>query len=651
MCGIVAIFARRSTPPHRDLWEDLVNHLRHRGPDEGAWWADGPFFLGHRRLSIIDLQDGGQPMATRDARYVVSFNGEIYNYVELRSELEARGCRFETHSDTEVLLHGYRTWGTDLPVHLVGMFAFAIADRHRAELFVARDRFGEKPLFYHDAGDYVAFASELRPLAALPDLPREIDVEALGGYLSLNYVPGTATLLKSVRRVAPAEWKLFTSGGCRTGTYWAPPADSEVDASPGTDEEVLEEWREKFDHAVRICLRSDVPVGIFLSGGMDSSLIAESAVRQGHLSNGYVVDFEEHSYGEFEAAQRVADQLGLPLDRVVLTPKALERFLDLVEHADDPLADSSCLPVWVVSQLASRKNKVVLGGDGGDELFAGYLTYRATQLHQTLFSRLPGFLRAPLAAAGSRLPTSEGKVTFSYKLRRFLRAVDHSSGAAHLTWNGTWLPAEAAGLLVSGPERETVRHAFARHVRRVGLGGTRPSLLALQRADVAEYLPNDIMAKVDRMSMAHSLETRAPFLDRDLADWSLRLPEQQKISRRGELKTLLRKAAGKTFGPEIGNRPKQGFSIPIHDWVRGPLGDTVRDLLSAESVHQTGFLCPDGVQKVVDAHFSGRRSYGFEIWGLAVLLAWFRTRVQHPPAPPHRTPLLRREFEEPRQVE
>ena len=282
MCGIVAIFARRSTPPHRDLWEDLVNHLRHRGPDEGAWWADGPFFLGHRRLSIIDLQDGGQPMATRDARYVVSFNGEIYNYVELRSELEARGCRFETHSDTEVLLHGYRTWGTDLPVHLVGMFAFAIADRHRAELFVARDRFGEKPLFYHDAGDYVAFASELRPLAALPDLPREIDVEALGGYLSLNCVPGTATLLKSVRRVAPAEWKLFTSGGCRTGTYWAPPADSEVDASPGTDEEVLEEWREKFDHAVRICLRSDVPVGIFLSGGMDSSLIAESAVRQAH---------------------------------------------------------------------------------------------------------------------------------------------------------------------------------------------------------------------------------------------------------------------------------------------------------------------------------------------------------------------------------
>jgi asparagine synthase (glutamine-hydrolysing) len=640
MCGIVGLYSRSGLPPCHELWPQLVNHLYHRGPDEGAWWADGPFFLGHRRLSIIDLAGGSQPMSTPEGDYVVVFNGEIYNYLELRQELEAAGQTFRTASDTEVLLHGYRRWGTDLPRHLLGMFAFAIADRRRRELFVARDRFGEKPLFLLDTGDWLAFASELRPLAALPDVPRDLDVDALGNYLCLNYVPGDATLLKSVRRLSPACWQLFTPQGSQSGTYWEPP----LAQAPSTGKSfpaVLEEFNERFDKAVRLCLRSDVPVGIFLSGGIDSSLVAEAAMRQGRLSTAYFIDFEEKSYSERDAARLVAERLGLPFQSVLLTPQALSDFLRLVDHADDPLADSSCLPVYTLARLAATGNKVVLGGDGGDEVFGGYQTYRATLLHRRLMRLLPSSLRRLIARLGARLPTSEGKVTFSFKLRRFLRAADLPSTLAHFTWNGTWLPSEAAritGFRWRPSLAPNLRLQSAEHL------GPADLLSYLQRADLAEYLCNDILTKTDRMSMAHGLETRAPFLDADLAGWALGLPSHFKVRANGELKAILRAAARRLFGAAIADRPKQGFSIPIHRWVRGPLAEQIRDLLSRTSVERLGVLDPLEIERIVDDHFSGRKSYGFEVWGLAVLVAWHRMRVQRRPAPPTESPLLRRDF-------
>jgi asparagine synthase (glutamine-hydrolysing) len=640
MCGIVGLYSRSGLPPCPELWPQLVNHLYHRGPDEGAWWADGPFFLGHRRLSIIDLAGGSQPMSTPEGDYVVVFNGEIYNYLELRQELEAAGQTFRTASDTEVLLHGYRRWGTDLPRHLLGMFAFAIADRRRRDLFVARDRFGEKPLFLLDTGDWLAFASELRPLAALPDVPRDLDVDALGNYLCLNYVPGDATLLKSVRRLSPACWQLFTPQGSQSGTYWEPP----LAQAPSTGKSfpaVLEEFNERFDRAVRLCLRSDVPVGIFLSGGIDSSLVAEAAMRQGRLSTAYFIDFEEKSYSERDAARLVADRLGLPFQSVLLTPQSLSDFLRLVDHADDPLADSSCLPVYTLARLAATGNKVVLGGDGGDEVFGGYQTYRATLLHRRLMRLLPSSLRRLIARLGARLPTSEGKVTFSFKLRRFLRAADLPSTLAHFTWNGTWLPSEAAritGFRWRPLLAPNLRLQSAEHL------GPADLLSYLQRADLAEYLCNDILTKTDRMSMAHGLETRAPFLDADLAGWALGLPSHFKVRANGELKAILRAAARRLFGAAIADRPKQGFSIPIHRWVRGPLAEQIRDLLSRTSVERLGVLDPLEIERIVDDHFSGRKSYGFEVWGLAVLVAWHRMRVQQRPAPPTVSPLLRRDF-------
>jgi asparagine synthase (glutamine-hydrolysing) len=635
MCGLVGFFAREGPAPHRDLWFELVNHLRHRGPDDGAFWAEGPFFFGHRRLSILGLASGHQPMATVDGSLVVILNGEIYNFIELRAELERLGHAFRTDSDTEVLLHGYRAWGEDLPRRLTGQFAFALADRRQRRLFLARDRFGEKPLFVLRAPGYVAFASEVRPLAALPDLDRQLDVRALGGYLSLNYVPGEATLLAGVRRLPPATWALFTPDGERVERYWSPP-DGPAE-TPRTMEEALEAWRPLFDRAVRLAMRADVPVGILLSGGMDSSLVAESAVRQGRLNCAYFLDFEEREWSEREAARRVADRLGLPLESATLTSESLSDFLRLVAHADDPLADSSALAVWSIARQAARANKVVLGGDGGDELYGGYLTYGASKLHAEVVCRIPWPLRAGLARIGRRLPTRDGKVSLSERARRFLRAADLPPGEAHFTWNGTWLSDEAASIVRPGEDRALVRDALPALARKTGLTSG-VGVRRFQLVDVAEYLPNDILAKVDRMSMAHGLETRAPFLDHELAAWTLRLPERLAVGPRGELKALLRAAARRIFGSTIADRPKRGFSIPVHAWIRGPLADLVRELLAPRSVERLGVLEPRRVSAVLDDHLSGRRNRGFEIWGLAVLVAWHRMRVARRPDPPQGVP-------------
>jgi len=278
MSGIVGIFSLDGPPPYRERWPELVNHLRHRGPDEGAWWADGPFFFGHRRLCILDIDGGGQPMATEDGALVATFDGAIYNFEELRAELEAKGHSFRTNSDTEVLLHGYRAWGEKLPSRLIGMFAFAIADRRREELFLARGRFGQKPLFMLEMQKHVAFASEVRPLAAIPDIPRAMNAEALGGYLCRNFVPGTAALFDGIERLPAATWKVFTREGSRSATYWSPPEEPDPDKGQ-TVEEAMEQCQELLDRSVRMCLRSDVPMGLVISGGIDSPLVAESAVR------------------------------------------------------------------------------------------------------------------------------------------------------------------------------------------------------------------------------------------------------------------------------------------------------------------------------------------------------------------------------------
>ena len=639
MCGIVGRYAWAATL-EPTLVDSVVDHLWHRGPDEGAVWADASFAFGHRRLSIIDLSSGQQPMGTEEGDLVVTFNGEIYNHAELRRELEASGHRFRTSSDTEVLLHGYRAWGTELPRRLVGMFAFALADRVRNELFLARDPFGEKPLYYVDAPGVVSFASELRPLAAMGVTDGRIDAAALGGYLCLNYVPGDATLLAGVRRLPPASWRLYRRGSISTGRYWLPHAAAEV---PGDAETAIEGLREQVDRAVRLALVSDVPVGIFLSGGMDSSLVAESAARQGRLTHAYCLDFSEEGFSEWPRAERVARKLGIPLTRVRFGEGVAADFLRIVEHADDPLADSSALPVWTISREAARGNKVVLGGDGGDELFGGYLTYQASLLHRRIASAAPSAPLRWLAGAAPRLPTREGKVSASFKAMRFARALDLPTREAHFTWNGTWLPRQAARLVRPEAARRVAEGALAALADRHGLPA-RPSLTDLQRADICEYLPNDILTKVDRMSMAHGLEVRAPFLQRAVAEFALALPDHLRCAATGRPKRLLRELARRTYDSEIADAPKQGFSIPVHRWLRGPLREMADGLLAEPALRAIDELDASAVRQVWREHLAGR-SYGWEVWGLMVLSAWHRARVQtRPPRPVARDAVRRRDI-------
>jgi asparagine synthase (glutamine-hydrolysing) len=630
MCGIFGQF----TFGRRDhvAVDRLLAHteaVRHRGPDAGGWWHDGPFFFGHRRLSIIDLSGGQQPMASADGRFVVTFNGEIYNYIELRDELRGRGHHFETESDTEVLLHGYREWGTGLPARLRGMFAFALADRVEQQLFVARDRFGEKPLLYAERSGSVVFASEMRPLTALSEVDRTLDETALASFMCLNYVPDEATLVKSIRRVAPATWRLYGRAGLTAARrYWSPLPNPA--AAPASDVEAAEQVEALLDRSTRMALRSDVPVGVFLSSGIDSSLVAMSALRSGRLSKAFCLTMPDRSYSEWEGASRVARTLGIPIEPVALAPEALCDFLQVVEHADDPLADSSALAVYVLSKAASRHNKVVIGGDGGDELFGGYLTYKATAWHRSAISPLPAFVRRAIASAAGHVPVRETKVSGSYKLWRFLRAADLPSAVAHFTWNGTWLPRQAAEFMRSAHGKAAASRALDDMARRHGLPAS-PTLADLQRADLGDYLPNDILAKADRMSMAHGLEVRSPFLDADLAEFALSLPASMKCGRTGPTKRILRVLARKRYGERRARASKQGFSIPVHAWLRGPARDLVIDLLSPASVATLDLIDASAVSRAVDAHLSGARSYGFELWGLMVLMAWYRCRIVAPP--------------------
>lgn len=631
MCGIFGRFTWSAAPNDPRALIPLVDLLHHRGPDGGGYWSEGRYFFGHRRLAIIDLSpSGAQPMASADGRYVVTFNGEIYNYVELEAELRARGYVFRTHSDTEVLLHGYDAWGEGLLERLTGMFAFALADRQKGELLLARDRFGEKPLLFHDGGSGdVVFASELAPIAQhlATTSDRSIDLEGLAGFLCMNFVPGDRTLLAGVRRLSPGTMRKYGPKGLvRERTYYRPEPVQDTRVDRGDLRGVLDELKKRIDDSVRIALRADVPLALFLSGGIDSSLVAESSVRQGTLEAAFCIDVREQSFSEWDNAKWVADRLKLRLERVPLGPEVLEDFLSIVSHADDPLGDSSAVAVWQLARATAAQFKVAVSGDGGDELFGGYLTYKATAIHRAVTSRFGSLARGALRAAARHVPARETKVSTSYKLLRFLRAADLPPGEAHFTWNGAWMPEDAASLLSNDAARALARSAVRDVARRHGISA-RPGLGELQQVDAREFLPNDILVKVDRMTMAHSLESRAPFLNHHLAGLALAATPRFAQSLAHPPKRLLRTLADETFGPRVSRAKKQGFSIPVHAWLRGPMRALVMELLSPSSIRALGFLDEAEVSRVRDRHMIGLEPLGFELWGLCVLVAWYRARV------------------------
>jgi asparagine synthase (glutamine-hydrolysing) len=608
VCGIAGI----ADPHGADLaaLRSMADALAHRGPDGAGEALDGPVGLAARRLAIIDLQRGDQPIATEDDRVTVVQNGEIYNHAELREALRAQGHRFSTRCDTEVLGHLYEEHGLGFLERLRGMFALALWDRRERTLVLARDAFGIKPLFWSATGERLAFASELTALARAPGFSRELDPDALEAYLAFNSIPGPLSAYRAARKLLPGHWLTWRDGEVRTGR-WARPAPVPAAAVRRESMAVLAaEARERLRDSVRAHLVSDVPVGVLLSGGIDSSaLTALAAQESGARVQTFSIGFEERSFDELEQARAVAARYGTDHRELVVRPDAAELLPAIAAASDEPLGDSSALPTYLVCRLAAQHVKVVLCGD---ELFGGYDTYVADRLAARIGR--PARVLEPLARL---LPSSSRRVSLDYKLKRFTRAAHLPSLEAHHGWKEIFAPDLRAELLGA---RRGADPLAGQRARWAETAGAEP-LARLQDVDLGTYLVDDLLVKTDRMSMAHSLEARVPFLDPAVAGLALALPTG--LKERGlTKKRLLRRAVEPLVPRAIARGRKRGFSIPAAAWLRGPLLPFAREVLGAERLRAQGVLDAAAAARVLEAHAAGREDLSRQLWGLMSLSLW-----------------------------
>jgi asparagine synthase (glutamine-hydrolysing) len=616
MCGICGVVcSERGAPPDLEAVARMNRRLAHRGPDSDGVFHEGGAALAASRLSIIDLAGGDQPIANEDGSVVVVQNGEIYNYRELREELERRGHRFATASDTEVLVHLYEEHGDGFAGRLRGMFAVAIWDSRERRLLLARDRFGIKPLYYRVAGGTLSFASELKAMLELPGFSREIDPRAVSAYLAFNSIPAPLTIFSGARKLG-AGTLLSWQGGELSETRYArpqPPPAGQARRRPGG--RLAEELRETLRDSVRAHLVADVPVGVLLSGGIDSAgITARAAAEQADAVKTFSVGFEESSFDELDRARLVAQRYGTDHHEIVLRPDAVDLLPKLVEAFDEPFGDSSALPTYLVSELAAGEVKVALSGEGGDELFGGYYTYVA----DLLAPRLSGLatLAAPLVEA---LPSSDSKVSFDYKAKRFVRAVRLPPLERHHAWKEIFSPQSRASLLgVGGSDWDPVDLYRDRYAETEGA----EPLARLQDVDLGIYLVDDLLVKTDRASMAHSLELRVPLLDQRVAELALGLATPLKVRGLAK-KRLLRRALAPLLPRQVLRGPKQGFSIPVAAWLRGPLEPFAREVLSPATLARQGWLDPATVTSLLDRHCSGREDLSRQLWGLMAFTLWF----------------------------
>jgi asparagine synthase (glutamine-hydrolysing) len=593
----------------------MSGRIVHRGPDDDGVFCEGAAALAARRLSIIDLAHGHQPIENEDGTAVVVQNGEIYNYRELKRELEARGHRFGTDCDTEVLVHAYEEWGDAFAERLRGMFALALWDKRRRRLLLARDRFGIKPLYYRHVGGELSFASELKAMLEQPGFSREIDPRAVAAYLAFNSIPAPLTIFAEARKLPAGNLLAWEGGELELRRYARPgpvPADEVRRESAA---ELAAELREVLDDSIRAHLVADVPVGVLLSGGVDSGGIAALASRHtDEPLRTFSIGFEEAGFNELSRARMVAERYGTDHYELVLRPDAVELLPKLVEAFDEPFGDSSALPTYLVSKLAAEHVKTAMSGEGGDELFGGYYTYVADLLARRV-GRLAALAR-PLAEA---LPSRTDRVGFDYKAKRFAGAAALPPLERHHGWKEIFSPvvrAELAGPGASGWDPlDLYRERYAE------TAGAEP-LARLQDVDLGIYLVDDLLVKTDRLSMAHSLELRVPFLDPKVADFAFSLPTRLKV-RGFEKKRLLRQALEPLLPREIVHGRKQGFSIPIAAWLRGPLEPFAREVLAPSALARQGLLDPAAITPLLDHHCSGREDLSRQIWGLMALTLWF----------------------------
>jgi asparagine synthase (glutamine-hydrolysing) len=619
MCGIAGYYTPNANA-ELSVVRTMCDQIRHRGPDDEGYHVSGGCAIGMRRLSIIDLSTGHQPMSNEDESVWVVFNGEIYNYQELRRDLIARGHRFATNSDTETLVHLYEEEGAEGLRRLRGMFAYAIWDARRRRVFLARDRFGKKPLYYAVLPQGLYFASELKCLRTA-GVPTEIDPDALRLFFQFTYIPEPLSCFRAVRKLPAGSWLTYDADGTvRQGRYWQFPAPVAATPADFSESDTCARLRDKFDEAVRIRLIADVPLGAFLSGGIDSSSVVASMARaSAEPVRTFSIGFEEGAFNELEYAAMVAHQYGTQHHEIVVRPNAVDMVSRLVRHFDEPFGDSSAIPTFIVSEFAAQHVKVALSGDGGDELFAGYDRFQALDRLRR-FDRVPKPLRSLLSWTADRLPYAAYGKNYLHMagcataLERYFESNFSPWLLRRALLQPEWvLPADGAYL--------------TRTLADFLLPGDADLLSQALYFETTQNLTGDLLTKVDRMSMANSLEVRCPVLDHELAELAASIPHAWKI-REGKGKYIFLRALGDRLPPALLTRPKMGFAVPLALWFRGSLRAMLWDHLSRGPFLNRGIVSPPFVRQMLTEHDTGRRDNSHWLWSLLMLELWFRELEQ-----------------------
>ncbi|MBL8180224.1 MAG: asparagine synthase (glutamine-hydrolyzing) [Blastocatellia bacterium] len=621
MCGIVGFVNNGARASERSVLGRMNDAIVHRGPDEDGYFVKGNVGLAMRRLSIIDLASGQQPIFTPDGTKCIVFNGEIYNYQELREGLIARGHTLKTKSDTEAVLHLYDEYGPDCLQHLRGMFAIAIWDDVEKTLFLARDRVGKKPILYsHQPNGDLIFGSEFQALLKHPSVSRDVDYNAIDSYLSYICVPAPQTAFKAIRKLEPGHWLRWKAGEIETRRYWLPDFSKKIKIS---EEEAIEETTRILRESTRLRMISEVPLGAFLSGGVDSSaIVALMAQESSTPVKTFSIGFEDEDFSELKYAKKVAEHVGAEYNEFIVRPNATEILPTLVDHYGEPYADSSALPTYYVSRETRQHVTVALNGDGGDESFAGYERYMAMQVAE-LYRKVP-FRKMLFEPFVNALPSSEKKKTRIRDAQRFLISANMDRPMRYFHWMSS-IKQKSKQAIYTDSFKQMVAENRAEHFlsdwyeKANGTGVIDSTLLT----DQMTYLPNDLLVKVDIASMANSLEARSPFLDHKMIEFAASLPENLKVNRYRP-KYLLKKVAARLVPPEVIYRQKMGFGVPIGRWFRGDLKDMVYSTLLSEKAAGRGIFKPESVKRMLDRHVSFEEDSTHQIWSLLMLELWFQ---------------------------
>jgi len=620
MCGICGIL--NYDKAHQVYESDvrkMCKVISHRGPDDEGVFAEYNIGLGMRRLSIIDLATGSQPISNEDNTVWIVFNGEIYNYRELRQDLQNKGHRFKTNSDTEVIVHAYEEYDEACPKMLNGMFAFAIWDSLRKRLFMARDRIGIKPLYYYNDSRRIVFGSEIKPILQINDIPRRVNPKALDNFLTFEYVPGPLSIFENISKLLPAHTLSCQNGKISIKKYWELP----VRSNNHTENEICENLRELLQDSVKIRLMSEVPLGVFLSGGLDSSTVVAlmNQVMDQPVKT-FSIGFDDETYNEVNYAQTIAKKFKTEHHEFVIKPDAVGLTEELIGYLDEPFGDFSIFPTYLVSKMAKDYVTVVLSGDGGDELFAGYDTYIADRI-SLYYKKLPGFMRDRIISPffDSIPPTSKKKGLVN-RAKRFIEGSLLPKDLGHTRWM-IFLSSYERNRLYSDDFKESLKkedpYDFIRN--HFASSDFDDPLSRQMNVDINSYLVDDILVKVDRMSMAASLETRVPFLDHRFVEFAANIPSKFKLKGR-QTKYILREAVSKILPREILSRGKEGFSIPIKNWLKGDLKPMMMEVLSPDKIKREGYFDAEYVDKLKNEHLKGMENHSHRLWALIVFEMW-----------------------------